>query len=136
MEDVQQRRIVECKSIADAHVYDGGGQVQVWFIDFLTALARSKTNKQGGVDGLVVEHIKELPHPALLWLFFLFVRRLTGFENSDPDGWRFVELVGKAKKAGAIGFDDFRFLAMSAVLEKLYLRFVIETQRRIHQNYT
>ena len=81
----------------------------VWsVIDFLNAMASAKACKQLGVDGVMVEMVRSLSWPALLWLYILFLVRLGGWETERPEAWREVMLVAIPKKSDKVGFRAMR----------------------------
>ena len=51
------------------------------FHDFLTAMTSAEAYKQPGVDGVVVEMVRSLSCPTLLWLYLLFLVRVGGWET-------------------------------------------------------
>ena len=54
--------------------------------------------KQPVVDGVVVEMVRSLSWPTLLWLYLLFLVRLGGLETERSGGWREVMLVAIPEK--------------------------------------
>ena len=59
--------------------------------------------KQPGSDGVVVEMVRALSWPTLLWLYLLFLVRL-GWETERPEAWREVVLTAIPEKSGKVGF--------------------------------
>ena len=51
------------------------------FHDFLTAMTSAEACNQLGVDGVVVEMVRALSWPTLLWLYLLFLVRVGGWET-------------------------------------------------------
>eukprot|EP00973_Karenia_brevis_P017811 2447523-Karenia_brevis.AAC.1 len=47
-----------------------------------------------------------------------------------------IEIIGAPKEIGKIGLDKFRWLSLTPVLQKLYLRFMLETSKRYVNPYS
>ena len=66
------------QQLAQREVARGWQPPAVKLHDFLSAMASAKARKQPGVDGVVVEMVRSLSWPTLLWLYLLFLVRLGG----------------------------------------------------------
>ena len=74
----------------------------VKFDDFLIAMTSAEACKQPGVDGVVVEMVRALSWPTLLWLYLLFLVRVRGWERERPEAWREVTLVAIPNKSDKV----------------------------------
>ena len=71
--------------------------------DFLNALASAKNCKQPGSDGVVAEMVRALSWTTLLWLYWMFLVRLGGWETEKPEAWNEVILTAIPKKTDKVG---------------------------------
>ena len=67
--NTQLQRLIRLQRLAQREMSRGWLPPAVKFHDFLNAKAGAKVNKQPGSDGVVVEMIRTLNWPTLLWIF-------------------------------------------------------------------
>ena len=91
------------------------------FHDFLNAMASATPCKQPGVDGVVVEMVRALSWPTLLWFYLLFLVRLGGWETENPEAWREVMLVAISNNSDKVGFRAMMYISLLPVLQKFYV---------------
>ena len=102
--DAQRQRLARLQLLAQREMAQGWQLPVVKFHDFLNALAGAKACKQLGSDGVVVEMVRALSWPTLLWLYLLFLVRLGGWETQRPEAWRDFLLIAIPKKSDKVGF--------------------------------
>ena len=94
----------------------------------------AKAGKQPGSDGVVVEMVRALSWPTLLWLYLLFLVRLGGWETERPKAWREVVLTAIPKKSDKVGFQAMRYISLLPVLQKFCIRALQTAVRREETN--
>ena len=128
--DIQQQRLIRLQHLAHREIAAGWQPPVVKFHDFLNALASAKTCVHPGSDGVVVEMVRALRWPTLLWLYLLFLVRLGGWETGRPEAWREVVLTAIPKKSDKVGFRPMRYISLLPVLRKFYIRGLQAAVRR------
>ena len=134
--DTQLQRLVRLQQLAQRGMARGWSPPAVKFDDFLSAMASAKACKQPGSDGVVVEMIRALSWPTLLWIYLLFSVRLGGWQNERPEAWPEVMLVAIDKKTDKGGFRAMRYISLLPVRQKLYVRALqtaVRRERRPHE---
>ena len=102
-------------------------------LELLTVfIARSRMNEGtvGGPDGLVSEVWKAVPLILVIAILELFVKRHLGGELEVPAEWSLIDLVCIPKVKKPLDVSQFRFIARLPVLQKWYLRSIIELVNR------
>ena len=103
-------------------------------LELLTVfIARSRMNEGtggGGPGGLVPEVWKAVPLMLVIAIWELFVKRCLGGELEVPAEWSLIDLVGIPKVKKPLDVSQFRFIARLPVLQKWYLRSIIELVNR------
>ena len=74
------------QQLAQREMARGWQPLAVKLRDFLNAMASAKVCKQPGVDGVVVEMVRSLSWPTLLWLYLLFLMRSGGRQRPEACG--------------------------------------------------
>ena len=95
------------------------------FHDFLTAMTSAEACKQLGVDGVVVEEVRALSWPTILWLWCEWEAG-----RPRPEAWREVMLVAIPKKTDKVGFRAMRYISLLPVLQNCYVRALQVAVRR------
>jgi len=93
------------------------------------ALSSVSSETAGGKDQNVYEMYKALPTSIQLTIVKLLNQRLVGEvanPGSDEETWKILLLLGLAKERGACELATFRWIAKTAVLQKLYLKCVLK----------
>ena len=119
--DTQLQRLIRQQRLAHREMSCGWLPPAVKFHDFLNAMAGAKANKQPGCDGVVVEMIRTLSWPTLLWIFLLFLARLGGWQEERPEAWREITLVAILKKTDKVGFRAMRHISFLPVLQNFHV---------------
>ena len=83
-------------------------------------------DRAGGVGDLVWEHILHLSDNALWELLQVFNRTMTAGGQCKPESWRTTILTAIPKTAFAKSFQDSRYIGLSDVVQKLFLRTLME----------
>ena len=94
--------------------------------------------QQLGSDGVVVEMVRALSWPNLLWLYLLFLVRFGGWETERPDALREVVLTAIPKKSDKAGFRAMRYISLLSVLQKFYIRALqsaVRRERKTHKTH-
>ena len=128
--DSQLQRLAHLQKLAQREMSRGWQPPLVKFHDFLNAMASAKAYKQPGGDGVVVEMVRALSWPTLLWIYLLFLARLGGWETERPEAWREVTMAAIPKKSDKVGFRAMRYISLLPVLQKLYIRAIQTAARR------
>ena len=134
--NTQLQRLIRVHRLAQQEMSRGWLPPAVKFHDFLNAMAGAKANKPPGSDGVVVEMIRTLSWPTLLWIFLLFLARLGRWQEERPEAWREIMLVAIPKKTDKVGFRAMRHISLLPVLQKFYVRALqaaVRRERRPHE---
>ena len=86
------------------------------FNNWPNALASAKNCKQPGSDGVVAEMVRALSCTTQLWLYFLFLVRLGGWETEKLEAWNDVILTAIPKKTDKVGLQSMRYIILLLVL--------------------
>ena len=113
-ETAQRERLIRLQQLAQREA--GWQPPVVKFHDFLNALASAKNCKQLGSDGVVAEMVRALSWTTQLWLYFLFLVRLGGWETEKLEAWNDVILTAIPKKTDKVGLQSMRYIILLLVL--------------------
>ena len=114
------RIVRECESVAEE---PNQPAPSLW--DWLQSIAAQAPGKQPGMDGVVPEMLHFLPLRAKLYLAELLAERYQGGLHLRPEGWRDILLNGIPKEATSRTLDKWRWIALTPVLQKIFLRPVV-----------
>ena len=132
----QRQRLARLQLLAQREMARGWQPPVVKLHDFLTALADAKACKQPGSNGVVLETVRALSWPTLLWLCLLFLVRLGGWETERPKAWREVVLTAIPKKSDKVGFRSMRYISLLPVIQKFHipaLLMAVRRERKLHE---
>ena len=99
-------------------------------MDFLIAMTSAEACKQPGVDGVVVEMVRALSWPTLLWLYLIVPGASARLGDRDLWAWREVMLVAIPNKSDKVGFRAMRCISLLPVLQNCYARALQVAVRR------
>ena len=89
---------------------------------FVIEGAKLKKGGASGADGNTPDIYHMLPFSVLLLVHRLFVRRASFQKDVGSPFWLILEFIGLPKAKVLAGFDDFRWICKSPVLQMWYLR--------------
>ena len=133
--DAQRQRLARLQSLAQREMAQRWQPLVVKFHDFLSALAGAKACKQPGSDDVVLEMVRVLSWPTLLWLYLLFPVRLGRRETERPEAWHEVVLTAILKKSDKAGFLAMRYISLLPVLQKFCIRSLQTAERRERKHH-
>ena len=105
-----------------ARVLDGERPNRVEFFDVLQARASIKSGTSAGRDKNPPEIWKTLSVAAVHQIWRLFQSRLSWSTDEDSPHWRIIEFVGVPKEKFIQRFTQFRWIGVTATLQKWYMR--------------
>eukprot|EP00973_Karenia_brevis_P073142 10159766-Karenia_brevis.AAC.1 len=103
------------------------------FGDVVGARAALSNGTAGGKDGLVSEIWTAIPFALMLVIWLYFKLRAEYGHGEVSDAWRTWCLVGLPKIRNPIVFSEFRYICKSPVLQKWYLKSLVEVIQRIRR---
>ena len=106
----------ECKERSQNEV---DRPITLW--DMLRARAEMKTGRAPGTDGITTDIYRLIPFMMIPEIGKLFTQRLEGNEDSPPS-WKELQFVAIPKPDRVDGLQGFRWICVSDVLQKWYLR--------------
>jgi hypothetical protein len=100
------------------------------FSDVVFSRAAMSSNTAGGKDGLVGEIWKSNPFAMMVIIWFYFRLRAEYGLGKVSDAWRTWCLMGLPKTRTPVEFGEFRYICKSPVLQKWYLKSIVEVMQR------
>ena len=85
------------------------------------ARASGMLNKTPGGDGVVNEMVRAMPMLVCYALLFLFHKRICCRRSECPLWWKHILMCGIPKAGGDKGIGRWRLIALTSVLQKLFL---------------
>ena len=125
-----KNKLIAIRSTVNARRLDGIPMANIRLHDVIFARAVISTNTAGGKDGIVGEIWRDLPYCMIIVLWVLFRLKAEYGLGKVSDAWRVWELVGLPKMKCPNSFDEFRYICKSPVLQKWYLKSIVNAAQR------
>eukprot|EP00973_Karenia_brevis_P044582 6176295-Karenia_brevis.AAC.1 len=93
--------------------------------DLLKARASMQEGKATGGDNIAAEMVRRLPFLVICALLFLFQMRITRADTVCPSWWKHIIFCGILKPGNDKTISKWRLIALTSVLQKLFLATVV-----------
>ena len=103
--------------------------------DLFAARVSGMQNKIPGGDGVVNEMVRTLPVLVCYALLFLFHKRICCRHSKCSLWWKHFIMCGIPKAGGDKGIGRWRFIALTSVLQKLFLTVLLQQARLSLKRY-